>query len=107
LWICKASPTPHFFADDCNNLRIQKKCTDSRNGRVISIRAQEAMLQDLTYFIETSEGGAEGRERIKVEHALTSICNRKEPRAWYIGAFFNEYDSNKTEMASSLHVALR
>lgn len=97
----------HFSADDCNNCIFKKNCTDSKTGRVISIHAQEAMLQDLKYFIETSEGRAEARERVKVEHALASICNRKGPRARYIGARLNEYDLNRTAMVSNLHVALR
>ncbi len=46
-------------------------------------------------------------ERVKVEHALASICNRKGPRARYIGARLNEYDLNRTAMVSNLHIALR
>jgi hypothetical protein len=86
---------------------FKKNYTDSKTGRVISIHDQEAMLQDLKYFIETSEGRAQARERVKVEHALASIRNRKGPRARYIGSRLNDYDLNRTAMLSNLHVALR
>ena len=97
----------HFSAESCNNCVFKKNCTDSRTGRVISIHDQEAMLQGLRYYVETSEGRLETRERVKVEHALASICNRKGPRARYFGTRLNEYDLNRTAMVSNLHVALR
>jgi len=96
-----------FPAGVCNNCMLKKMCSDSKTGRVISIHEQEAMLQDLKYFVETSEGRAEARERVKVEHALASVCNRKGPRARYIGLRLNEYDLNRTSMISNLHVAMR
>ena len=96
-----------FSADSCNNCLLKKNCSDSKTGRVISIHDQEAMLQGLKYFVETPEGRAEARERVKVEHALASICNRKGPRARYIGLRLNEYDLNRTAMVSNLHIAMR
>ena len=67
---------------------------------------QEAMLQTLKYYVETPEGRKEARERVKVEHALASICNRKGPRARYNGLRLNEYDLNRTAMITNLHIAL-
>lgn len=96
-----------FPAEVCNNCMLKTMCSDSKTGRVISIHEQEAMLQDLKHFVQTAEGRAEARERVKVEHALASVCNRKGPRARYIGLRLNEYDLNRTAMISNLHVALR
>ena len=96
-----------FSADVCNNCMLKKMCSDSKTGRVISIHKQEAMLQNLKYFVETPKGRAEARERVKVEHALASICNRKGPRARYIGSRLNEYDLNRTVMISNLHIAMK
>jgi hypothetical protein len=62
------------------------------------------MLQDLKYYVATSEGRADARERVIVEHALASICNRKGPRARYIGCRKNEYDLNRTAMVTNLHI---
>lgn len=96
-----------FHADVCNNCMLKKMCSDSKTGRVISIHEQEAMLQELKYFVETAEGRSDARERVKVEHALASVCNRKGPKARYIGLRLNEYDLNRTAMVSNLHIAMR
>ena len=64
------------------------------------------MLQTLKYYVESPEGRREARERVKVEHALASICNRKGPRARYIGLRLNEYDLNRTAMITNLHIAI-
>ncbi len=95
-----------FSAEICNNCDLKNLCTDSKMGRTISIHEHEAMLQDLRYYVETEKGRAEARERVKVEHALASICNRKGPRARYIGLRLNEYDLNRTAMITNLHIAM-
>ena len=64
------------------------------------------MLQALKYYVETPEGRKEARERVKVEHALASICNRKGPKARYFGLRLNEYDLNRTAMVTNLHIAM-
>jgi hypothetical protein len=95
-----------FPIKSCFNCILKNKCSDSKSGRTITIHNQEAMLQDLKHFVETSEGRAEARERVKVEHALASICNRKGPRARYNGTRLNEFDLNRTAMISNLHIAM-
>jgi hypothetical protein len=64
------------------------------------------MMQDLTYYIATAQGRADARERVKVEHSLASVCNRKGPRARYIGLRLNEFDLNRTAMITNLHISL-
>ena len=95
-----------YSAKVCSVCPIKSKCSDSKTGRVIQIHAQEAMLQTLKYYVESPEGRREARERVKVEHALASICNRKGPRARYIGLRLNEYDLNRTAMITNLHIAI-
>lgn len=95
-----------FSAKICGVCPVRSKCSDSKTGRVIQIHAQEAMLQTLKYYVESSEGRQEARERVKVEHALASICNRKGPKARYIGVRLNEYDLNRTAMVTNLHIAM-
>jgi len=85
---------------------IKNKCSDSKTGRAIQIHDQEAMLQTLKYYTATTEGRREARERVKVEHTLASICNRKGPKARYIGLRLNEYDLNRTSMVTNLHIAM-
>lgn len=95
-----------FSAAHCNECMYKSKCTDARNGRAISIHANEKMMQDLSYYVETATGRADARERVKVEHSLASICNRKGPRARYIGLRLNEFDLNRTAMITNLHISL-
>lgn len=95
-----------YSAKVCSVCPIKNRCSDSKTGRVIQIHDQEAMLQALKYYVETPQGRQEARERVKVEHALASICNRKGPRARYIGLRLNEYDLNRTAMITNLHIAM-
>ena len=82
------------------------QCTTSKNGRIVTLHRNEEMMQSLRYYSETSKGGAEARERVKVEHALASICNRKGPRARYKGTRLNEFDLNRTAMITNLHISM-
>lgn len=95
-----------FGADICNVCPKLALCTASKNGRTLTIHPQEEMLQHLKHYVATPQGRADARERVKVEHALASICNRKGPRARYIGCRLNEFDLNRTAMVTNLHVAL-
>ncbi len=65
------------------------------------------MLQNLSYHVERKEGRADARERVKVDHALASVCNRKEPRARYICLQLNEYNLNRTAMITNLHISMQ
>ncbi|WDE04471.1 IS1182 family transposase [Thalassomonas viridans] len=95
-----------FPVNQCNECMYKSKCTDARNGRVVSIHANERMMQDLAYYVETTPGRADARERVKVEHSLASVCNRKGPRARYRGLRLNEFDLNRTAMITNLHISL-
>ncbi len=64
------------------------------------------MLQKLQKYVSTSQGRADAREQVKVEHSLASICNRKGPRARYRGLRLNEYDLNRTVAITNLHIAM-
>lgn len=95
-----------FPKKQCNACQYKSKCTDSENSRVVSIHNNEQMMQDLSQYVTTATGRAETRERVKVEHSLASICNRKGPRARYRGLRLNEYDLNRTAMVTNLHISL-
>lgn len=97
----------HFPASHCNQCPKQSQCTSSGQGRIPTLHPQEAMLQGLKPYVETTKGRTDARERVKVEHALASICNRKGPWARYLGLRLNEYDLNRTAMITNLHIALR
>ncbi len=102
----KQQKQARFPGNQCNKCMYKAKCTDAIKGRVVSIHANEKMMQDLAYYIETPSGRADARERVKVEHSLASVCNRKGPRARYIGLRLNEFDLNRTAMITNLHISL-
>jgi hypothetical protein len=95
-----------FPAKKCNECQHKAKCTSSQRGRIVSIHQNEKMMQELAFYIETAKGRANARERVKVEHSLASVCNRKGPRARYIGLRLNEFDLNRTAMITNLHISL-
>ena len=64
------------------------------------------MMQYLRYYVETPQGRADARERVKVEHSLASICNRKGHKARYSGVRLNEFDLNRTAMITNLHISM-
>lgn len=83
-----------FPKSSCGPCSLRDRCTRAKNGRgrSISIHAQEALLQDLAERKSTTEGRAELRERVPVEHSLAHICNRQGRRARYKGIDKNIFD---------------
>lgn len=99
-------PQVKFKADLCNPCRQRALCTNSKTGRTITLHEHEAMMMELRHYTQTAQGRAAARERVKVEHRLASICNRKGPRARYLGIRKNEFDLNRTAAISNLHIAM-
>ena len=102
----KEKMTAQFSPKYCNICASKSLCTTAKKGRAIQIHPQEEMMIDLRKFTETKRGRLDARERVKVEHALASICNRKGPTARYIGIRLNEFDMNRTAMITNLHIAM-
>lgn len=95
-----------FKIGECQNCDKKTQCTRSSTGRVISIHKHEDLMQDLKEYTETVNGRAAARERVKVEHSLASICNRKGHRARYRGLRLNEFDLSRTAMITNLHISM-
>jgi len=83
-----------FPKSACAPCELRSQCTRAKEGRgrSISIHPQEALLQDLADRKATSEGRAELRQRVPVEHSLAHICSRQGRRARYIGIDKNIFD---------------
>lgn len=83
-----------FPAATCSACPKRPDCTRAKSGRgrSISIHPSEALMQHLTEAKKTSEGRAELRERVTVEHSLAHICNRQGRRARYVGVEKNVFD---------------
>jgi hypothetical protein len=83
-----------FPSQKCDPCELRPRCTRAKagRGRSISIHEQEALHQDLLAKKQTSEGRAELRKRVPVEHSLAHICNRQGRRARYVGIEKNVFD---------------
>ena len=103
----KGQQSAKFCKTECNACPLKEMCTTSVSGRSISIHELEEMMANLSQYTSTAEGRATARERVKVEHALATICNRKGPRARYCGVRKNEYDLTRTAMITNLHILVR
>lgn len=96
-----------FCQTKCNACPLKEMCTKSSSGRSISIHELEEMMMELSQYTSTTQGREAARERVKVEHSLATICNRKGPQARYIGVRKNEYDLNRTAIITNLHILER
>lgn len=103
----KGQQSAKFCKTECNACPLKEMCTTSVSGRSINIHELEEMMANLSQYTSTAEGRATARERVKVEHALATICNRKGPRARYCGVRKNEYDLTRTAMITNLHILER
>ena len=83
--------TALFPAEHCKVCTLKAQCTNSKQGRSLSIHAQEALLQRLAQLPSSAEGRAQLRERVDVEHGLAHISQRQGNRARYNGTRKNTY----------------
>jgi len=91
----------------CHACHKRLQCTTARRGRTVSIHPQEALLQQLRARRKTSEGRAELRERVQVEHSLARVGQLQGPRARYKGARKNTLDLRRTAAVANLHTVSR
>lgn len=83
--------TAHFPAQCCAACALKAQCTPSKQGRSLSIHAQEGLLQQLGQLPGSAEGRAQLRERVDVEHGLAHISQRQGNQARYNGTRKNTY----------------
>jgi hypothetical protein len=102
-----AGSTSRFPASVCNACPLRERCTASVHGRSISVHPQEAFFVELRSKQRTSQGRAELRKRIPVEHGLAAISRTQGRRARYVGARKNLFDLRRHAAVSNLFVAAR
>lgn len=83
--------TAHFPAQRCAVCALKAQCTTSKQGRSLTIHAQEGLLQQLGQLPGSAEGRAQLRERVDVEHGLAHISQRQGNQARYNGTRKNTY----------------
>jgi hypothetical protein len=93
-----------FDAAVCASCPLRAQCTRARpeSGRTVSIAPDEALQHQRRQAIKTSQGRAELRQRVGVEHRLAHIVYRQGPRARYLGVRNNLYDLRRAATIQNL-----
>ncbi len=94
----------HFPRNQCNICPLHSQCTNSKNGRSVSIHPDELLLQELRERQSTALGRAKIRERVSVEHCLAKIGQWQGEQARYIGLRKNLFDLRRMAVVHNLHV---
>lgn len=99
--------TAHFPKDTCALCPLKAQCTTSMKGRSVSIHPDEALLIELRERQQTSQGRAQLRERVAVEHTLAHVGRWQGRRARYRGVRKNLFDLRRCAVVHNLHVLTR
>lgn len=94
----------HFPKHQCNICPLRSQCTNSQNGRNVSIHADELLLKELRERQNTPQGREKLRERVSVEHCLAKIGQWQGEQARYIGLRKNLFDLRRMAIVHNLHV---
>lgn len=96
-----------FPKHECQACPIRSQCTESKQGRSISIHPDESLLVELRERQTTESGRAKLRERVSVEHTLAHISQWQGDKARYIGLRKNLFDLRRMAVVHNLHVLAR
>jgi len=96
-----------FPSEACGACRLRQQCTSSGRGRSVQIHPDEQLLVELRARQRTSQGRAQLRERVKVEHTLAHIGHWQGRRARYRGQRKNLFDLRRSATVHNLHVIAR
>jgi transposase len=94
----------HFPAAECAACPLRTQCTESANGRSVTIHPDEHLLQELRARQLTPQGRAKLRERVAVEHDLAHVGHWQGDRARYCGQRKNLFDLRRCAVVQNLHV---
>lgn len=97
----------HFPQEICTQCLLKTQCTTSAKGRSVSIHPDEALLAELRERQQTSQGRAELRERVTVEHTLAHVGRWQGRRARYRGVRKKLFDLRRCAVIHNLHVLAR
>lgn len=96
-----------FDPKTCASCPQRQRCTDSTNGRSISIHPQEPLLQELHAEKLTESGRRALRLRVDVEHGLARLGRVQGPRARYRGQRKNTLDARRSAAVVNLQAIAR
>lgn len=96
-----------FPAQTCAECPLNALCTNSAQGRSVTVHREEKLLRELRVEQGTSQGRATLRERVGVEHALAHIGHWQGDRARYRGTRKNLFDLRRSAVVHNLHIFAR
>ncbi len=96
-----------FPKQECQACPLRSQCTESKQGRSISIHPDESLFVELRERQTTQSGRAKLRERVSVEHTLAHIAQWQGDQARYIGLRKNLFDLRRMAVVHNLHVLAR
>ena len=96
------SPTARFDQETCARCPQRPKCTDSKEGRTVTLHPHERLHRKLANRRATKRGRLELRGRVVVEHRLARIGNLQTDRARYKGTRKNTLDLRRHAVVANL-----
>jgi len=93
-----------FPTSACGPCEQRERCTKAPS-RHLSIHREEPFLVQLRARQKTTEGRADLRLRVGIEHRLAAVGGPKRRRARYVGARKNLFDVRRHAAVANLHVA--
>jgi len=90
-----------FPEEACRRCQLKPYCTTAAS-RSIQLHPQEALLIELRRQQASSNGRAELRQRVVIEHRLARLDAIQGPKARYKGARKNELDVNRAAAVANL-----
>ena len=96
-----------FPKQKCQTCPLRSQCTQSKQGRSISIHPDESLLVELRERQTTRSGREKLRERVSVEHSLAHIGQWQGNKSRYIGLRKNLFDLRRMAVVHNLHVLAR
>jgi hypothetical protein len=97
----------HVPREVCAKCSLKAQCTASSKRRSVSIRPDEALLNELRQRQQTPQGRAQLRERVAVEHTLAHVGRWQGWRARYCGIRKNLFDLRRCAVVYNLYVLAR
>lgn len=98
----QAGSVVRFDPRVCNRCPQKAQCTESGNGRSVAVHPQEGQLIELRRRQKTSEGRAELRKRVVIEHSLARVGQIQGNKARYRGVRKNLYDVRRAAVVANL-----
>lgn len=91
-----------FEARVCNACPQKPQCTESKHGRSVAVHPQEGQLIELRRRQRTTEGRAELRKRVVIEHSLARVGQIQGNKARYRGLRKNLFDVRRAAVVANL-----